>query len=64
MWEDENNGKHDARDRQRNRRDAMELARRAAAAGDPIAGSLFADFGVDPFYEFQFEDDSDECRPY
>lgn len=66
--------KGDFETRIKNRRAAMALARRAAMNGDPICGAFFgamdglhgdpnADFMRD-FYDVDFEDDSDDCRPY
>lgn len=61
-------------DRVQNRRAAMSLAHRQALSGCPIAGAFFgflhsirndhnAAF-LDDFYEVDFEDDSDQVRPY
>jgi hypothetical protein len=61
-------------DRLLNRRAAMRLAERQAQAGDPVCGAFFgflhsirhdpmAAF-MDDFYDVDFEDDSDDARPY
>ena len=60
--------------RRTNRRAAMRLAQDQAIRGDPICGAFFGMLSAirhDPnaafmedFYEVDFEDDSDDCRPY
>jgi hypothetical protein len=56
-----------------NRRAAMQMAEQQALQGDPVCGAFFgflhsvkddpiASF-MDDFYEVDFDDDSDECRP-
>lgn len=57
-----------------NRKAAMELARESAIKGNPICGAFFAILNgirkdplaefMEDFYEYEFEDDSDDIRPY
>jgi hypothetical protein len=61
-------------ERIKNRRAAMGLAEHQSLAGDPICGAFFGllhSIRRDPnvafmedFYDVDFEDDSDEIRPY
>lgn len=64
----------DEHERVRNRRSAMDLARRQARSGCHVCGAFFSfmhEIGgtqdgsfENDFYDVDFEDDSDEMRPY